>query len=73
MIYGVAELLYDASTLSLSKIVKYESEFHLDCSAIIWIFVFGNGSEESLIHNRIEVHHIDSMFMCRKLHDTSIL
>jgi hypothetical protein len=49
MIYGVAELLYDASTLSLSKIVKYESEFHLDCSAIIWIFVFGNGSEESLI------------------------
>jgi len=41
MIYGVVELLYDASTFSLSKIVKFESEFHLDCSAIIWIFVFG--------------------------------
>jgi hypothetical protein len=31
MIYGGVEILYDASTFSLSMIVRYESEFHLDC------------------------------------------
>lgn len=33
MIYVGVEILYDASIFSLSKIVKYEKEFHLDSSA----------------------------------------